>query len=288
LKDGNLASRLRWILRMRGWSQRKLSKKASLSAAHIGQILARAKKGGGESIETDTLTSIANAAGVSVDWLASGRGAPWIRDSSPRVNELPIWNDVVAILTDEYGYDRRAVETAGFTYRLEDARGNNTLPFEARDIADILATTLDRESEQASTENLIREVAQKEPVATEIEETVRRRPRFQVPPDQFDGIPVSDTNLDAAIKLAREISRSAAEGQIDQALARRLVDAVIRAVPMTQLVLEARSHDHVHPVVALRLAGELLSYGFMWGTAYLDDGSVDPDVRERRKREIGK
>lgn len=68
-----LASRVNWLLQQTEMSARALSLKAGLSPNHVG-MLARG------TVATrpahDTLAALARAAGVSVEWLASGEGEP--------------------------------------------------------------------------------------------------------------------------------------------------------------------------------------------------------------------
>lgn len=60
------------MLKLRKWSPGKWSTLAGLSRDHVRQVLLKAQ----ESIETRTLIALADAAGVSVEWLATGRGDP--------------------------------------------------------------------------------------------------------------------------------------------------------------------------------------------------------------------
>lgn len=60
------------MLKLRKWSPGKWSTLAGLSRDHVRQVLLKEQ----ESIETRTLIALADAAGVSVEWLATGRGDP--------------------------------------------------------------------------------------------------------------------------------------------------------------------------------------------------------------------
>lgn len=69
----SIRDRVRWILKNRGFkSQRELAARAGLASSHISLILNNL----GDHIEAKTLEKIAGAAGVSYDWLATGRGTP--------------------------------------------------------------------------------------------------------------------------------------------------------------------------------------------------------------------
>ena len=103
----NLADRLRWILEHRTredgrpWFATPLSLAAGLSRNHIGQILA----GRVEAPDLATLERIAQVAGVSSAWLATGSGSPTDATVAPpagqrlevqRFAELPGWRDLLA------------------------------------------------------------------------------------------------------------------------------------------------------------------------------------------------
>jgi len=60
------------VLELRKWSPGKWSGLAGLSRDHVRQVLLKEQ----ESIETRTLIALAKAAGVSVEWLATGSGDP--------------------------------------------------------------------------------------------------------------------------------------------------------------------------------------------------------------------
>ncbi len=73
-----LAARMQWVLTNRRkpsgdpWDAKALSVAARLGPSHVGQI-ARGKL---VNPQLETLQAIAAAAGVSVAWLASGKGSP--------------------------------------------------------------------------------------------------------------------------------------------------------------------------------------------------------------------
>lgn len=79
-----LADRVQWILSTYQISGRELSRRSGLNEVHIGQFLARARKRPDAEMDTPTLRTIASAAGVSFDWLASGEGEPHA-ELTPRV-----------------------------------------------------------------------------------------------------------------------------------------------------------------------------------------------------------
>ncbi len=79
-----VAARIDWILKTKGLSARGLSLAASLSQSHVGQI----RRGQiGVNASAEVLAKIADAAGVDVEWLISGRGSPERREPKGRPPE---------------------------------------------------------------------------------------------------------------------------------------------------------------------------------------------------------
>lgn len=71
-----IAERIQWILDHRDMSQRGLSDKAGFSSkSQLGNTLRRLAARP-ESIEVETVRAIAEGAGVSLEWLLTGRGMP--------------------------------------------------------------------------------------------------------------------------------------------------------------------------------------------------------------------
>lgn len=68
-----LLERLTAIVKLRGISQRELSKRAGLNPNHVGTLLSRLRKNPDGDIERDTLAALARGGGVSLEWLAEGR-----------------------------------------------------------------------------------------------------------------------------------------------------------------------------------------------------------------------
>lgn len=73
-----LAERVEWILKHRRrpdgtrWSQRALSEAAGMSPAVVGML----RRGDTKDVRGETLRHLAAAAGVSLAWLATGKGTP--------------------------------------------------------------------------------------------------------------------------------------------------------------------------------------------------------------------
>jgi transcriptional regulator with XRE-family HTH domain len=86
-----LAARLRWILEQRGVSQRALAIKAGLAPSHVSLILNHL----GDRVAMETIRKLAEAASVSVDWLASGEGAAdaGADATEPHNENLPGWRE---------------------------------------------------------------------------------------------------------------------------------------------------------------------------------------------------
>ena len=59
-------------MELRGWNATKWSRLAGVSRGHVRLTIENER----ESIETKTLIALADTAGVSVEWLATGRGDP--------------------------------------------------------------------------------------------------------------------------------------------------------------------------------------------------------------------
>lgn len=76
-----IADRIRWILNDSGSSALDLGKRAGLSSSHIGRL----KRGEIHKPDSETLTKIAAAAGVSLRWLKEGKGAPEDAEEIPEV-----------------------------------------------------------------------------------------------------------------------------------------------------------------------------------------------------------
>lgn len=96
----SLAARMQWVLTNRRkpngdpWDAKALSLAAHLGASHVGQI----SRGKLANPQLETLQAIAAAAGVSVAWLASGKGSPDSDDpTTPSASEssAPIHGNVL-------------------------------------------------------------------------------------------------------------------------------------------------------------------------------------------------
>lgn len=79
-----LADRLQWVLDnaeplgLRNWNASQWSLRAKLERTHVSALLRRFSKNAHAGVELDTLERLANAAKVSVCWLAFGVGSPRI------------------------------------------------------------------------------------------------------------------------------------------------------------------------------------------------------------------
>lgn len=73
------AERLNWARRAAGMSRRALSVKAGLAEPHVGMIE--------RNLEADpqgsTAAALAEALGVSIEWLVTGRGEPPAMPATP-------------------------------------------------------------------------------------------------------------------------------------------------------------------------------------------------------------
>lgn len=108
-------TRLRALLKERGWTSRELAERAGLrSETHVASLLSRS---GPRSPNGDTLVQLARALGVSSDWLMSGEeaspvapSAVVVRDELPpegakRFGDLPGWAEAEAEARRLYGED---------------------------------------------------------------------------------------------------------------------------------------------------------------------------------------
>jgi transcriptional regulator with XRE-family HTH domain len=91
-RDNPLVERIRKILQIRGMTPYDLSQRAGLSDGHVNTMLNRNTT----RLSAETLTAIADAADVSLEWLVSGRGDPLVRDPSlpPRFYNVPGYADL--------------------------------------------------------------------------------------------------------------------------------------------------------------------------------------------------
>ena len=72
----SLLERIEHVLRTSGVSQRELARRAKLKdERHLGVILSRLRKNPDADIERETLAALAEGAGVSLVWLATGNGS---------------------------------------------------------------------------------------------------------------------------------------------------------------------------------------------------------------------
>jgi hypothetical protein len=78
-----LADRLRMILDHKGWSARRLGREAGIAQTHPAAVIAKFDADPDASVETSTVEAMARAAGVSRDWLLTGRGEPGWSDDPP-------------------------------------------------------------------------------------------------------------------------------------------------------------------------------------------------------------
>ena len=72
----NLAERMEWVLRERGLSHRKWAEAAGLSERYVSVTLHRARKDPDFRPDYLTMRKLADAAEVSIQWLAEGAGEP--------------------------------------------------------------------------------------------------------------------------------------------------------------------------------------------------------------------
>lgn len=85
-----LADRIRHVLEARRWSQRELARRASIAETHVNTLLRKLDRDPSASVESKTLQKIAQAAGVSMQWLLTGEG-PGVADepASESESDLP-------------------------------------------------------------------------------------------------------------------------------------------------------------------------------------------------------
>ena len=72
-----LEERINWLVEHRAdGNQRELSRRAGLSPNYVGTLLTRLRKNPNAQVERDSLTALATAGGVSIDWLLVGSVDP--------------------------------------------------------------------------------------------------------------------------------------------------------------------------------------------------------------------
>lgn len=114
LREMEIAQRFQWIFDNRprddgkAWTAKSLSREAGLSEAHVGMVM----RGQIKSPSVETLRPLAEKAGVSLAWLATGQGTPESDDSArgpstteserPELQGIPGWADAVALAKHEH------------------------------------------------------------------------------------------------------------------------------------------------------------------------------------------
>jgi len=83
-----LPDRIGELAKERGWSMREFARRAGLPDGYVGTIVSRLRRNPASGIEMDTLEKIARAAGVRVEWLATGNGQK-ASDEGPRIERDP-------------------------------------------------------------------------------------------------------------------------------------------------------------------------------------------------------
>ncbi len=75
-----IAERMRWLLKIKGWTEREWARQAGLKeASNVNKLLRRAEERPDRIPgDANTFVELARAAGASLDWLTLGRGAPFV------------------------------------------------------------------------------------------------------------------------------------------------------------------------------------------------------------------
>jgi len=105
MADTTIADRIRHILERLGWSQRELGRRAGLAETHVGLILRKFKDEPDASLENKTVRALAQAAGVSPEWLEYGTGDPGWLEEPPQVSpDVPVSDQVPPTYEQIPGY----------------------------------------------------------------------------------------------------------------------------------------------------------------------------------------
>lgn len=138
-----IISGIRWILRNTRppngghWSQRTLSLAAGLTHTHISQILSGRQNA--TSLQWSTIQAIAEAAGVSPCWLASGKGTPYDCETSAGHDPYPM-RRVVVRMAEAKGIDPSAI-SALLEISLKDADATQDERFWWERLFDLIRTS---------------------------------------------------------------------------------------------------------------------------------------------------
>lgn len=90
-----IADRMRWVLSVKGWTEREWARRAGLKEeSNVNKLIRRAESEPGRIPgDANTLASLALAAGVSLDWLSLGRGeafsSAFVVDDDPKYPTRP-------------------------------------------------------------------------------------------------------------------------------------------------------------------------------------------------------
>lgn len=91
-----LHERMSEVLKAKGWSQRRWAREAGITQTHTRLIIERSKADPeNPSVEVWIIARLADAAGVSLDWLVSGRGT---MRGSPQVEPDPQYPSRAAVV----------------------------------------------------------------------------------------------------------------------------------------------------------------------------------------------
>lgn len=91
--------RIRWVMKDKGWSERKWANEAKLKEpSNVNKLIRRLiAKPGEVPGDIKTFVKLADAAGVSLDWLLLGRGTPYAESTVPDDPKYPTRARVVLI-----------------------------------------------------------------------------------------------------------------------------------------------------------------------------------------------
>lgn len=104
--------RMKWVMKLRGWSEREWARQAKLvEETNVNKLMKRLKENPSEFPgDASTLQKLADAAGVTMDWLALGRGEPLASDAvfrdDPRYPSRP----AVALAGFLIGFPKAAID----------------------------------------------------------------------------------------------------------------------------------------------------------------------------------
>lgn len=77
-----ILDRMKWVMKLRGWSEREWARQAKLrEETNVNKLLKQLRDKPDELVgDAKTFAKLADAAGVTMDWLALGRGVPLAAD----------------------------------------------------------------------------------------------------------------------------------------------------------------------------------------------------------------